>query len=75
MTTRTDKRVLRRALLATRGNVGKTLPAISKVADRGLLWPILCSVMCLHRTTRRAGAGGLGAVLVTSALTNCTVRP
>ncbi len=69
VTARWDNRVLRRSTYASRGRVGELLPAISKVADRGLVWPALGGVLCLHGATRRAGAGGIGAVLVCSAVT------
>lgn len=69
VTARWDNRVLRRSMYASRGRVGRALPAISKVADRGLVWPALGGVLCLHRATRRAGASGIGAVLVCSAVT------
>lgn len=69
VTSRWDHRVLLRSVLAGRGHAGAILPAISKVADRGVVWPVLGAVLCLHRATRRAGAGGVGAVLVCSAVT------
>jgi len=69
VTARWDHRVLRRSMYVSRGQVGELLPAISRVADRGLVWPALAGVLCLHRATRRAGAGGIGAVLVCSAVT------
>jgi len=74
VTSKWDHRVLLRSVLAGRGHAGAILPAISKVADRGVVWPVLGAVLCLHRATRRAGAGGVGAggvgaVLVCSAVT------
>jgi len=69
VTARWDKRVLRRSMYASRGRVGELLPAISKVADRGLVWPALGGALCLNRATRRAGTAGIGAVLVCSAVT------
>ena len=69
MTSRWDHRVLRQSVIAARGHAGAILPAISEVADRGLVWPVLGAVLCLHQATRRAGAAGVGAVLVCSAVT------
>lgn len=62
-------RRLRQALFATRGRIGKTLPAISKIADRGLVWPAVGGALCLHGATRRAGVAGMSAVLASSAFT------
>ncbi len=67
--TRTDKRWLRRALMASRGSWGRALPWVSKVADRGLVWPLLGGALAARRSTRSAGAAGIAAVVVTSAVT------
>jgi hypothetical protein len=64
-----DRRVLRRSTYASRGRVGELLPAMSRVADRGLVWPALGAALCVRRATRGAGVGGIGAVLVCSAVT------
>lgn len=69
MTNRTDTRMLGRSLLATRGRIGEALPSISKIADRGLIWPVLGGVLCLPGRTRRAGVAGMSAVLASSAFT------
>jgi len=56
-TRRADKRWLRRSLRASRGNWGSALPWISKVADRGLVWPLLGGALCcaaIHSQRRRS---------------------
>jgi len=68
-TRRADKRWLRRSLVASRGSWGSALPWISKVADRGLVWPLLGGALAARRSTRSAGAAGIAAVVVTSAVT------
>jgi len=67
--TRADKRWLRRSLVASRGSWGSALPWISKVGDRGLVWPLLGGALAARRSTRSAGAAGIAAVVVTSAVT------
>ncbi len=67
--TRADKRWLRRSLLASRSSWGRALPPVSKVADRGLIWPLLGGALAARRSTRSAGAAGIAAVVLTSAVT------
>jgi len=66
---RADKRWFCRTLLASRGRWGRALPLISKVADRGVVWPLLGAALAVRRSTRRTGVAGVGAVVVTSAAT------
>lgn len=67
--TRADQRWLRRSLVASRGGWGGALPWISKVGDRGLVWPLLGGALAARRSTRSAGAAGIAAVVVASAVT------
>jgi len=56
-TRRADKRWLRRSLVASRGSWGSALPWISKVADRGLVWPLLGGALAarpIHSQRRRS---------------------
>ena len=55
--------------MASRGSWGSALPWISKGADRGLVWPLLGGALAARRSTRSAGAAGIAAVVVTSAVT------
>ncbi len=69
MTNRRDKRLLRRSLIASRGRTGRKLPSISKLADRGVIWPLLGAAMYASPRLRGSGVAGVGGVVLTSGLT------
>jgi membrane-associated phospholipid phosphatase len=63
-----DNQWLRRAV-SSRGRAASALPAVSKLADRGFIWPVLAASLASRPATRTAGATGLGAVAATTVVT------
>lgn len=63
-----DRRLLGGAVLGGRTGPGWGLPAVSKSADRGLIWPVLGGALLTTRRTRRAGAAAMASVAVTTAV-------
>ena len=75
VTSRWDHRVLRRSVIASRGHAGAIVPESPRWPTAGMVWPVLGGVLCLRRSTRRAGGGVVGAMLVCSAVTRLHPGP
>jgi len=63
-----DHHLLHRAVWHGHSRAAKPLPWASKLANRGLVWPIMAAALAARRNTRTAGLSGAAAVGVASTL-------